>query len=165
MCTRLIIHLFPRRISWGAPASLPNHPSGHIDPGHACLRWRKYHSRQGSPVLPLLLTILAVINGARAQLLEITVPQDIVQCTHTTVSWTGGAAPYFLSIVNVPGNTPPGLPNFSLEFNNLNNTSFTWNTGFAAGTPVVFRINDHDGTSSNHTNAVVILPGAVDACL
>ncbi|KAL1948362.1 hypothetical protein VTO73DRAFT_12437 [Trametes versicolor] len=150
--------------SWRAPASSPgrNH-SDHVNPSHS---WcSKQHSK--IPVLPLLLTLLAVSTGVQAQFLEITAPSTLVQCTPTIVSWTGGTAPYFLSIVNIPGSTPLGLPNFSLEFNNLNVTYFTWNTGFAAGTPVVFRINDHDGTSSNHTNTAVIMtgPGANDNCL
>lgn len=167
MCSRQTMDPLPQGTSWRAPSATSpgNHPSRHIKPSHVVLRWRKHRGRLGNPVLLLPLIFLSVVNGARAQFLQITAPQAIVQCTPTTVSWTGGTAPYFLSIINVPGSTPSGLPSFSLEFNNLNITTFTWNTGFSAGTPVVFLINDHDGTSSDHTNATVILPGMIDTCL
>lgn len=152
---------------WRAPsASTPRYqPVDYIKPAQRCSRWRKCRPRNSALLQLLVLPLLSMTNGVRAQFLEISTPPTLTQCVPTTIVWTGGMAPYFLSIVNVPGSTPPGLPNFSLEFNNLNTTVFTWNTGFAAGTPVVLRINDCDGTSSNHTDAVVIQSGAIDTCL
>lgn len=152
---------------WRAPsASTPRYqPADYIKPAQRCSRWRKCRPGNSALLRLLVLPLLSMTNGVRGQFLEIASLPTLTQCVPTTIVWTGGMAPYFLSIVNVPGSTPPGLPNFSLEFNNLNTTFFRWNTGFSAGTPVVFRINDCDGTSSNHTDAVVIQSGPIDTCL
>ncbi|KAI0327426.1 hypothetical protein GY45DRAFT_1373210 [Cubamyces sp. BRFM 1775] len=118
--------------------------------------------RHGAPTLWLLVSILGLGCG-RASALAIETPQSVVQCMSTTIQWSGGIGPYFLSI------HPPGDFNISndQEFNGLSGDSMAWTANVAAGTKLIAVVTDTgSGTGVNaQTNPFIVGQGPNDSCL
>ncbi|KAG1747242.1 uncharacterized protein EDB91DRAFT_1117147 [Suillus paluster] len=85
-------------------------------------------------------SLVFFIAGALAQF-TINTPSNVVECEPTLISWSGGTAPYFLSIL--PGATPNGaaLENLGQQ----NSTSVTWTCNIATGTSLGLTLRDSAG--------------------
>ncbi|KAG2147561.1 hypothetical protein DEU56DRAFT_784643 [Suillus clintonianus] len=90
------------------------------------------------------VTFLALfIAGALAQF-TINTPANVVECQPTLLAWSGGTAPYFLSIL--PGATPNGV---ALEnLGQQNSTSVTWVCNIASGTSIGLTLRDSTGLTA-----------------
>ncbi|KAI6037726.1 hypothetical protein EDC04DRAFT_2604618 [Pisolithus marmoratus] len=89
---------------------------------------------------PTLAAVVLFVAGALAQF-TINTPSNVVECEPTLITWTGGTAPYFLSIL--PGATPNGTPLENLG--QQNSTSVTWTCNIQAGTSIGLTLRDSTG--------------------
>jgi len=73
--------------------------------------------------------------------ITINTPANVVVCQPILLTWSGGTAPYFLSIL--PGSQPsaPAL----VDFGRQNGTSLTWKVNVAVGTSIGLTLRDSNG--------------------
>jgi len=93
--------------------------------------------------------------------LTINTPSSVVECQPAALAWTGGTAPYFLSVI--PGSQPGAA---ALEtFPDQTGTSFTWSAvDIASGTSITIQLRDSTGTLA-YTDAVTIQAGSTTSCV
>ncbi|TFK84961.1 hypothetical protein K466DRAFT_588487, partial [Polyporus arcularius HHB13444] len=104
-----------------------------------------------------LSVVLAMAASVLAQgdPIVIDTPASAVQCQTTLVTWTGGVAPFNLSIVH---------DRTAEHYNGLTERTFAWNTDLPANTDLFFFIIDstsHTGQSS----LFLIQPSEDSSCL
>ncbi|KAF9267754.1 hypothetical protein L218DRAFT_644904 [Marasmius fiardii PR-910] len=95
-------------------------------------------------------TVLSAIAGALAQV-TMNTPSNLVVCQPVQLTWSGGLAPYFISVQD--GNNPSG-PALQ-RFDNENGTSLTWLVNLQAGTSVGFLLRDSNGATSQTASVTV----------
>jgi len=106
-----------------------------------------------------LFTIAAFVAGVSAQF-TINTPTNVVVCQPILLSWSGGVAPYFLSIL--PGNQPGAA---ALEdLGTQAGTSFTWKADIAAGTLIGLNLRDSSGQTAQSA-AFSINTGPDSSCV
>ncbi|KAG6810389.1 hypothetical protein H0H92_012072 [Tricholoma furcatifolium] len=89
----------------------------------------------------------------------INTPSNAVVCEPLLISWTGGIAPYYLSVV------PAVLPQNSLaEFGGIDAESFTWTVNVEGGTSVGLSITDGNGEAAQ-SPWFAVHPGPNSDCL
>lgn len=106
------------------------------------------------------LAAAAVFASSALAQLTINTPTNPVVCQPLLISWSGGTAPYYLSIL--PGNQPtaPALQTFPTQ----TGTSLTWIVNIAVGTSVGFHIVDSTGASQDSA-PFSILTGSDTSCV
>ncbi|KIL67593.1 hypothetical protein M378DRAFT_191606 [Amanita muscaria Koide BX008] len=110
-------------------------------------------------VLCVATTLLAAAS-VYAQSFTINTPSNVVVCQPLLIQWSGGTAPYFLSVL--PGNSPSGQALESLG--TFNGTSFSWKVNIAAGTSIDLTLRDSNGNLAQSA-AVTINPGSDTSCV
>ncbi|KAL0580967.1 hypothetical protein V5O48_001059 [Marasmius crinis-equi] len=106
--------------------------------------------------------IAFVLVSAASVMAQVTMntPTNLVACQPVQLTWSGGKAPYFISVQD--GNNPTGT---ALErFDNQSGTSLSWTVNFAGGTSVGFLLRDSDGATSQ-TAATTIQAGSSTDCI
>ncbi|KAH9063843.1 hypothetical protein EDB87DRAFT_1600655 [Lactarius vividus] len=101
------------------------------------------------------------VAGASAQSLTVNTPLNVVVCQPLQISWTGGTAPYFLSVH--PGAAPndPALADFGTQ----QGTSFIWTAvNFPSGTSLDITLRDSSGLTSQSA-PFTVQTGTDTACL
>jgi len=111
----------------------------------------------GRRTLTCLLSLVAFVRAAAP---IINTPTGVDQCEPSQLSWSGGVAPYFVSII--PGGQPGATP--LVSFAQTSATSMTWNVNIQAGTSITLQIKDSTG-AINYSQAVTIGAGTSSACL
>ncbi|CAE6473238.1 unnamed protein product [Rhizoctonia solani] len=103
-----------------------------------------------------------VLAGAAAAQSTMTVatPPSVVQCQPVQLSWSGGTAPYFPSII--PGQQA-GSPALK-EFPSQTGTSLTWTVDLIASTYITIQIRDSTG-QLQYSSAVSIQNSADASCV
>jgi len=105
------------------------------------------------------LVSLLLAAGVNAQFM-INTPASAVQCQPLLLTWTGGQAPYFLSIL--PGGQPSATP--IIDFGQQNSTSITWLVNIPSGTSVGLTLRDSTGALAQSA-PFNILPSSDSGCL
>ncbi|KAI3604426.1 secreted protein [Moniliophthora roreri] len=105
------------------------------------------------------LAALSLLAGALAQV-TLNTPSNPVVCQPLQLTWTGGQAPYFISVQD--GNNPSGPALF--QFPEQNGTALTWEVNYQAGTSIGFLLRDSNGATSQ-TAAVTVQPGISTSCV
>lgn len=72
---------------------------------------------------------------------QINTPASLTVCQPAALSWTGGTAPYYLSVL--PGGQASGTPLES--FGEQQGTSYTWTVNIASGTAITLALTDSTG--------------------
>ncbi|KAB5596181.1 hypothetical protein CTheo_453 [Ceratobasidium theobromae] len=103
-----------------------------------------------------------VLAGAAAAQSTMTVatPASIVQCQPVQLSWSGGTAPYFPSII--PGQQAGAAA--LKEFPSQQGTSLTWTADLAAGTYITIQVRDSTGTVQ-YSSALSIQTSSDASCV
>ncbi|KAH7915611.1 hypothetical protein BJ138DRAFT_1097709 [Hygrophoropsis aurantiaca] len=107
------------------------------------------------------------VAGVLAQSFTINTPANVVECQPTLLQWSGGTAPYYLSIL--PGSAPTAA---ALEdLGQQNGTSVTWVANLPAGESIGLTLRDSTGAtaqsapftinpgSTTCTNTTSLVPG------
>ncbi|KZS94252.1 hypothetical protein SISNIDRAFT_453988 [Sistotremastrum niveocremeum HHB9708] len=87
-------------------------------------------------------------------------PSDAFECQDLTLSWEGGVAPFFVSVVKADDPCADSLA----DIPETNGNSVTWKVNITAGTTVAFTLEDGNGDES-WTGDVTIKPGSSSSCL
>ncbi|KIK82605.1 hypothetical protein PAXRUDRAFT_832173 [Paxillus rubicundulus Ve08.2h10] len=104
-------------------------------------------------------SIALFVAGALAQF-TINTPANVVECQPTLISWSGGAPPYYLSIL--PGGSPTAA---ALEdLGQQNSTSVTWICNIQAGVSLGLTLRDSTGLTAQSA-PFTVNPGSSIACL
>ncbi|CAE7194916.1 unnamed protein product [Rhizoctonia solani] len=103
-----------------------------------------------------------VLAGAAAAQSTMTVatPASVVQCQPVALSWSGGTAPYFPSII--PGQQAGAAA--LKEFPSQTGTSLTWTVDLIANTYITIQVRDSTGTVQ-YSSAVSIQNSADSSCV
>jgi len=99
--------------------------------------------------------------GAAGGPLQINTPPSPTQCRPVAITFTGGQAPYFLSVL--PGGEPTATPLLQFPQQDVAGT-YTWNVNLAAGTRITLQVRDSTG-ELNFSSIVSILPSDDSSCL
>lgn len=91
---------------------------------------------------------------------QINTPASLVTCQPTLLSWTGGQAPYFLSII--PGGQASAAALKDLGTQNDNQE--TWTVDLAAGTSITVKLTDSTGNTV-YSSPVTIGEGSSTSCV
>ncbi|KAL8283947.1 hypothetical protein RQP46_005060 [Phenoliferia psychrophenolica] len=96
---------------------------------------------------------------ALGQTLMINSPSSLVQCQPTLLSWSGGTAPYYVTVI--PGGEPSATPLES--FAETSATSYTWTVDIASGTSITIALKDSTGALA-YTAQSTIQAGTTTSC-
>ncbi|KAK1230864.1 hypothetical protein PQX77_006030 [Marasmius sp. AFHP31] len=106
------------------------------------------------------LVVLSAAVGVLGQVPILNTPAKLVTCEPVELRWSGGQAPYFISVQD--GNNPSGP---ALEqFPEQSRHSLTWIVNLKAGTSLGFLLRDSNGATSQ-TAAVIVQPGYSEDCI
>ncbi|KAM0751472.1 hypothetical protein T439DRAFT_355391 [Meredithblackwellia eburnea MCA 4105] len=113
-----------------------------------------------STVSLLSLATLALGQTAATTGATINTPTSLVECQPASLTWSGGSAPYWVSIVRGNSNGKDIL----FQFPSTQSTSVTWIVNMTAGTNVGLGIRDKSGTL-NYSDAVTVQNGTSSDCI
>ncbi|GHJ87214.1 hypothetical protein NliqN6_3616 [Naganishia liquefaciens] len=91
---------------------------------------------------------------------QINTPASLTVCQPTLLSWSGGQAPYFLSVI--PGGQASAAA--LKDFGEQNDNSETWTVDLAAGTSITLKLTDSTGNTV-YSSPVTIGEGTSTSCL
>lgn len=91
---------------------------------------------------------------------QINTPASLTVCQPTLLSWSGGQAPYFLSVI--PGGQASAAP--LKDFDQQSDTSETWTVDIPAGTSITLKLTDSTGNTV-YSSPVTISEGSSTSCL
>ncbi|RSH84532.1 uncharacterized protein EHS24_006054 [Apiotrichum porosum] len=105
-------------------------------------------------------TVMAFVALAQSTM-TINTPASIIVCQPAAVTWTGGTAPYFVSVI--PAGQVAATP---IEYlvDGASETSYTWNVNLAANTNITLALRDSTGAVV-YSAPLVIQAGANTDCL
>ncbi|KAI9455988.1 hypothetical protein F5148DRAFT_1225040 [Russula earlei] len=109
-----------------------------------------------------LLSAALFVAGVSAQL-TVNTPTNVISCTTTQITFTGGTAPYILSVH--AGSDPNGAP--LQTYSGITGSPFVWtadNVTFATGTSLDITLRDSSGLISQ-TAPFTIQAGGSTSCL
>ncbi|ESK94632.1 secreted protein [Moniliophthora roreri MCA 2997] len=109
--------------------------------------------------LAIAALALQALPGVFAQI-TMNTPTNLVTCQPVMLSWTGGTAPYFLSLQDGNNFDGPALKRFDQQ----NGSSFSWTVDVPSKQKIVFLLRDNTGSTSV-TAPVVVQPGNQDSCV
>ncbi|KAG2140105.1 hypothetical protein DEU56DRAFT_798632 [Suillus clintonianus] len=92
--------------------------------------------------------------------LTINTPANVVECQPILFSWSGGVAPYYLTLV--PGGQSMASPIKS--FATQTGTSYTWNVDLQANTIFNIALKDSTGATA-YSDIVTIMAGSDTSCV
>ncbi|KAG0144529.1 hypothetical protein CROQUDRAFT_47134 [Cronartium quercuum f. sp. fusiforme G11] len=102
-----------------------------------------------------LVVLAAAVAGVASETVMVNTPTSVVACLPVQINWTGGQAPYFLSLI--PGGQPSAA---ALEdLGQQTGTSYTWKADLPAGTALTVQIRDSNG-QLNYSDQFTIQPGS-----
>ncbi|KAK9897409.1 hypothetical protein P389DRAFT_169169 [Cystobasidium minutum MCA 4210] len=104
--------------------------------------------------------LAAIAKIAHAQLM-INTPASVVQCQPTLLTFGGGTAPYFLSVL--PAGQASATPILTLP-DQAQAGSYTWTVNLPAGTNITLQVRDGTG-AVNYGSPVVVQQGTSDSCV
>ncbi|EGN98706.1 hypothetical protein SERLA73DRAFT_181308 [Serpula lacrymans var. lacrymans S7.3] len=102
-----------------------------------------------------LISVLPAVLG-----LTINTPSNVVVCEPQQFTWSGGAAPYYLSLV--PGGQSMASP--IKQFPTQSGTAYTWNVDLQAGTTFNIALKDSTGATA-YSDIVTIQSGGSTSCV
>lgn len=91
---------------------------------------------------------------------KINTPASLVTCQPTLLSWTGGQAPYFLSIIPGGQASAAALKDLGQQTDNQE----TWTVDLAAGTSITVKLTDSTGNTV-YSSPVTIGEGSSTSCI
>ncbi|KAI5453406.1 hypothetical protein NCC49_005885 [Naganishia albida] len=91
---------------------------------------------------------------------QVNTPASLTVCQPTLLSWTGGQAPYFLSIIPGGQASAAALKDFGSQSDNQE----TWNVDLPAGTSITVKLTDSTGNTV-YSSPVTIGEGSSTSCL
>jgi hypothetical protein len=109
-----------------------------------------------------LITVLASVLPAvfgQGQM-TINTPPSAVECEPTMFNWSGGTAPYYLSLI--PGGQASAAP--LKEFPTQTGTTYTWLTDIQAGVGFTISLKDSTGLTA-FSDVVTVQPGSSTSCV
>ncbi|KAJ8081021.1 hypothetical protein PM082_017859 [Marasmius tenuissimus] len=106
------------------------------------------------------LVVLSAAIGVLGQVPTLNTPVKLVTCEPVKLRWSGGKAPYFVSVQD--GNNPSGPALEQLP--EQSGHSLTWKVNFQAGTNLGFLLRDSNGATSQ-TASVTVQPGSSTDCI
>ncbi|KAG2110848.1 uncharacterized protein F5147DRAFT_687509 [Suillus discolor] len=105
------------------------------------------------------VTYLALFVAGTLAQFTINTPANVVECQPTLLQWSGGTAPYYLSIL--PGATPNGAAVENLG--QQNSTSVTWVCNIQSGTSLGLTLRDSTGLTAQSA-PFTVNPGSSTTC-
>ncbi|KAI5982324.1 hypothetical protein EDD15DRAFT_2324365 [Pisolithus albus] len=108
--------------------------------------------------ITLIATLVAVVPAVLGQL-TINTPSNVVECEPTQLTWSGGQAPYYLSLV--PGGQSSATPLEQLPSQNGN--SYTWMVDLQAGVSFNVALKDSTGATA-YSDIVTVQSGGSTSC-
>ncbi|OBZ72200.1 hypothetical protein A0H81_07793 [Grifola frondosa] len=86
--------------------------------------------------------------------MQINTLSSVVECEPVQFTWSGGASPYYLSLI--PGGQPaaPAIKQFPVQ----NGNSYTWNVDLPAGTTFTTSLKDSTGSIA-YSDIQTVQPG------
>ncbi|KAI0925993.1 hypothetical protein AcW1_008280 [Taiwanofungus camphoratus] len=105
------------------------------------------------------VSLVPVVLG-QSKLTVNTITSGIVECEPTLFSWSGGQAPYYLSLVPAEQTSAPAIKQFAAQ----QGTSYTWNTDLASGTSFTIVLKDSTGDTA-FSDVETITAGTSNSCL
>ncbi|KAJ4476234.1 hypothetical protein J3R30DRAFT_3704774 [Lentinula aciculospora] len=105
-----------------------------------------------------LVAVAFVAPGVLA--LTVNTPSSLTTCEPTLLSWSGGTAPYYLTIL------PGGETSASAlkTFDSTNATEYTWTVDIAADTEITIELKDSTGTIA-YSDEADIAAGSDTSCV
>lgn len=91
---------------------------------------------------------------------QINTPATLTVCQPALLSWSGGSAPYFLSVI--PGGQASAAA--LKDFGSQSDTSETWNVDLPAGTSITLKLTDSTGNTV-YSSPITIGAGTSTDCL
>lgn len=91
---------------------------------------------------------------------QINTPASLTVCQPTLLSWSGGQAPYFLSVIPGGQASAAALKDFGEQTDNQE----TWNVDLPAGTSITLKLTDSTGNTV-YSSPVTIGAGTSTSCL
>ncbi|KAJ3776068.1 hypothetical protein FB446DRAFT_842698 [Lentinula raphanica] len=106
----------------------------------------------------VFVAAVAVIPSVRG--LTVNTPSSLIVCQPSSLSWSDGTPPYYLSIL------PGGEISASAlkTFDSTNATQYTWTVDIAAGTAITVQLKDSTGTIA-YSDQVTISSGTDTSCV
>lgn len=94
--------------------------------------------------LAIAAALVSVVPALAQDKLTVNTVTGIVQCQPIQFTWSGGQAPYFLSLI------PAAQPSAAAikQFDTQQGTSFTWNVDLPAGSTFTISLKDSAGTQA-----------------
>lgn len=108
--------------------------------------------------ITLIATLVAIVPAVLGQL-TINTPSNVVECEPTQLTWSGGQAPYYLSLV--PGGQSSATPLEQLPTQNGN--SYTWTVDLQAGVSFNVALKDSTGATA-YSDIVTVQSGGSTSC-
>ncbi|KIM68376.1 hypothetical protein SCLCIDRAFT_1209192 [Scleroderma citrinum Foug A] len=106
----------------------------------------------------LLAAVAAIVPVAFG--LTVNTPGNVVECEPTEFDWSGGQAPYYISLI--PGGQISAPP--IKEFPNQEGTSYTWLVDLPVNTIFNFALKDSLGATS-YSDILTIGAGSSTSCV
>merc|ERR1711939_1117871 len=111
-------------------------------------------------VIATTLAVASAISAVLAQNPIIQSPAALVQCQPVLISFSGGTAPYCISVLPGGQSSAAALETFPTQ----SGSTYTWTVDLAAGQDVTFRISDSTG-AVNYSSQVPIQSSSDSPCL
>merc|ERR1711939_1049692 len=111
-------------------------------------------------VIATTLAVASAISAVLAQNPIIQSPAALVQCQPVLISFSGGTAPYCISVLPGGQSSAAALETFPTQ----SGSTYTWTVDLAAGQDVTFRISDSTG-AVNYSSQVPIQSSSDSSCL
>jgi len=106
------------------------------------------------------VALLALLPAALAQQLTVSSPSSVVECEPVQLSWNGGTAPYFLSLIPGGQASAPAIKQFPTQ----SGTSYTWLADLPSGTTFTISLKDSSG-SQQYSSIITIQNGTSTSCV
>jgi len=106
----------------------------------------------------VLAALASVVPSIYA--LTVNTPASVVECQPTLFSWSGGQAPYYLTLIPGGQSTAAAIKSFPTQ----TGTSYTWNVDLQANTLFTIALKDNTGTTA-YSDIVTVQPGSSISCV
>ncbi|OCH94444.1 hypothetical protein OBBRIDRAFT_747810 [Obba rivulosa] len=106
------------------------------------------------------LALVAVLPAVLGQNLMVNSPPNVVQCEPTQLAWTGGSAPYYLSLIPAGQPSAPAIKEFPTQQGN----SVTWIVDLGSGTSFTIELKDSTGAVA-YSAIVTVNPSSDNSCV
>ncbi|KAG8983001.1 hypothetical protein FRB93_007702 [Tulasnella sp. JGI-2019a] len=113
-------------------------------------------------MLPYVLEFIWAFASLVLAQLTVNTPADVVQCQPILLIWSGGTAPYYVTVL--PSQQLVSAAPLESLSSGTSGTSLIWNVDIAAGTLVTIVLKDATGTEA-YSAPITIQPGSSSSCL